>query len=303
MTKCVTLVIAFLSFFGLLKGDNISFEHELCLASIFNNEAPWLKEWIEYNRLIGVEHFLLYNNGSEDDYAEVLSPYIEAGLVTLIDWPNRPTKGEKYGWVFQTQVPAFMDAINRLNGRARWLMLCDTDEFYVTIEDMTVSEFLKSYTQYGAVVVNWDCYGTSDLWDIPEGKTMIESLTRKIKPVHHWNTVGKTIVRPECVEGPSEYGIHYFELKDGMQAVDSNGDPFVHLSSCNLDKIKINHYVTRTLNYFYNEKLRKKFAMDNKEIPYKDIKQYLYEANEIEDPTKEIFRYIPLLRNLNKFDN
>ena len=37
--------------------------------------------------MIGIEHFYLYNNNSEDDYRTVLNPYIERGLVTLIEWP------------------------------------------------------------------------------------------------------------------------------------------------------------------------------------------------------------------------
>ena len=29
---------------------------ELAIAAIFRNEAPYLREWIEFHRLVGVEH-------------------------------------------------------------------------------------------------------------------------------------------------------------------------------------------------------------------------------------------------------
>ena len=44
--------------------------YNVSACAIFQNEAPYLKEWIEYHRLIGVEHFYLYNNGSTDNYDE-----------------------------------------------------------------------------------------------------------------------------------------------------------------------------------------------------------------------------------------
>ena len=39
-------------------------DYKVSLCTIFKNEAPYLKEWIEFNHLIGVEHFFLYNNNS-----------------------------------------------------------------------------------------------------------------------------------------------------------------------------------------------------------------------------------------------
>lgn len=46
--------------------------------------------------LIGIEHFYLYNNNSTDNYEEVLKPYIDKGLVTLIDWPQEHSQRQAY---------------------------------------------------------------------------------------------------------------------------------------------------------------------------------------------------------------
>lgn len=53
--------------------------YSLSVCSIFKNEAPYLREWIEYHLIVGIEHFYLYNNNSEDNFEEVLRPYIEKG--------------------------------------------------------------------------------------------------------------------------------------------------------------------------------------------------------------------------------
>jgi hypothetical protein len=43
--------------------------------------------WIEWKRLLGFTQFYLYDNGSTDNVVELLTPYIAAGIVTLVDWP------------------------------------------------------------------------------------------------------------------------------------------------------------------------------------------------------------------------
>ena len=43
----------------------------------FKNEAPYLREWIEFNHIVGVDHFFLYNNNSEDNYEEIIEPYVK----------------------------------------------------------------------------------------------------------------------------------------------------------------------------------------------------------------------------------
>jgi hypothetical protein len=70
--------------------DNLStpshgYQHGVAALAIFRSEAPYLPEWIEYHRLLGVEHFyLLSNDGLEDAVSSaVLARYIADGIVTL----------------------------------------------------------------------------------------------------------------------------------------------------------------------------------------------------------------------------
>ena len=51
--------------------------HTLSIAAIMKNEKPYLKEWLEYHQLIGVEHFYLCDNDSNDGTEEYLQPYIK----------------------------------------------------------------------------------------------------------------------------------------------------------------------------------------------------------------------------------
>src|ERR1700677_829122 len=58
--------------------------YNFSVCAIFKNEATYLREWLEYNLLIGVDHIYLYNNGSTDDSLIVLEPYVKNGTVTVI---------------------------------------------------------------------------------------------------------------------------------------------------------------------------------------------------------------------------
>ena len=44
----------------------------LSICAIYRDEAFYLREWLEFHRLVGVERFFLYHNLSIDDHLSVL---------------------------------------------------------------------------------------------------------------------------------------------------------------------------------------------------------------------------------------
>src|SRR5262249_51885349 len=60
--------------------------HYLSIAAIAKNEGCYLREWIEFQRLMGVEQVYLYDNGSTDDSAQIIKPYLDDKFLTLIPW-------------------------------------------------------------------------------------------------------------------------------------------------------------------------------------------------------------------------
>lgn len=133
----------------------LSKKYNVAICAIFKNEAAYLKEWIEFNHIVGVEHFYLYNNNSEDDYQSVLRPFIDAGLVTLIQWPHN-----------QKQMECYMDCIDQYAFETKWLGFIDIDEFIVPKSTDSVYEFLKPFEKKaGAVNIYWKIFGTSGRMD------------------------------------------------------------------------------------------------------------------------------------------
>jgi len=241
--------------------------YELAIGSMFRNEAPYLKEWIEYHKMVGVSHFWLYNDNSTDNWSEVLQPYIDAGLVEVFDWPTPP--GTAY---FHRQVEAFRDAVQHARGNTTWLALIDIDEFLLPMQNRSVPECLNSYFSHAsAIYVNWRNFGTGGVY-LPQGEPILFHLTAASKVRHSFNKIGKSIVRPEAVDLVSTWYPHYCGLLPGAHYVNGNRQQLsfdgwiLNLDNKHHEKyIRINHYRLRDENFYQNYRLaRVNQGLDNK---------------------------------------
>lgn len=238
------------------KGSLNPLEYDLALCAIFKNEADYLREWIEFHKLVGVQHFYLYNNLSEDHFYQVLTPYIESGEVELFEWPDQFKEDGSRAWT-QTQTSAYMHAVQLAKRKAKWLAILDTDEFLFPVEKDSLVDFLLDYEREAALCVNWQMYGTSGVAEIAPGHLLIEDLIYKAPTEYGENIQVKSIVRPMCVE--SVTNPHHCNFILGLYQVNSNGEMrFGPFSPVLVDKIRINHYWTRDEKFFYEKKIARR---------------------------------------------
>lgn len=240
------------------------FKYELSICAIFQDDAPYLKEWIDYHRSVGVEHFWLYNNNSTDNYLEVLQPYVEQNIVDLFDWPSEE-KGIMY-FCYVVQSGAYDHAVELSKGVTKWLAAIDTDEFIVPVSDNDIVHVLeKEFSTASGVCVNWQFYGTSH---VKKCQSIIKELLYKMRTDHLWNHTCKSIVKPEDVLYCASP--HWFEYNEGCFDIDCGGDyPNNGMSKkVHIDKLRINHYWTRDEYYFNNFKIprRLKWGANLKEL-------------------------------------
>jgi hypothetical protein len=230
---------------GIWSQDIACYTYDLAVCGMFQNEARFLKEWIEFYRLVGVQHFYLYNNKSTDNFAFVLEPYLLKGVVDLIDWPYSNVD-------LHAQNKAFTDAIKRARGVAKWVAFLDLDEYLFPCKQMNLLDFLKDFENYGGVCANWFMFGTSDVERIPDDGLMIEYL---VKCDPHGNKHVKSIVRPERVV--NFINPHFAHYKKGFYQVNADKMRFdgPYSPYISLDKIRINHYWTRDIFYVNTIKL------------------------------------------------
>lgn len=224
---------------------------ELAMAAIFQNEAPYLKEWIDFHLKIGFEHFTLFDHFSTDHPEQVLAPYSEKGIVHLTRWPI--AYGNVYEWT-EVQCLAYERAIHWSKGKVKWLAILDVDEFLFPVEGK-LSDVLKNFEEFGGVCVNWQVYGTSNVKKIPEGKRMIEVLNFKAPFNQVTNHHVKSIVRPERVKGLDN--AHSMMYQEGFFQVNTLKQRFEGCISptIELDCLRINHYTLRDEHYLATQKI------------------------------------------------
>jgi hypothetical protein len=282
-------VSCFMFYLPFLQGH---YKYEVAICAIFRDEAPYLKEWIEFHKLVGVTHFYLYNNLSNDNYKKVLAPYLKKGLVEIIDWPFESTDQTVWGPI---QCSAYVDGVKRAEGKVKWLAIIDIDEYCFPSKNKKLQDVLKNFEAYGGVVVHWQLYGTSSIKKISREKTLIESLTLRADSDYGENQHIKSIVRPERVvcDWTTGWTPHNVIYKKGYFAVNTNFLPVpgFHFSPVTIDKLRINHYWTRDEDFFYRFKIgRRGKWLDSPEGLIEKIKNF----NQVEDYT--ILRYTPALR-------
>ena len=143
--------------------DKRETKYNISISSCFKNEGPFLKEFIEYHLFIGYDHFYLYNNNSTDNYQEVLRPYIERGVVTLIDLPVVPVQG-----------PAYQHFNDHFRNETKWVTFIDLDEFVCPQKVDNVKDWIKRFSKYPLVCIYWKYFASSGLIEHDYNKLVIE---------------------------------------------------------------------------------------------------------------------------------
>lgn len=280
---------------GYVFKDRNNYTHQLSIISIFRNEDRFLKEWIDFHRVVGVDHFYLFNNGSHDEYLAVLQPYIDKGIVELYDWPKQ-SHGIQQEWI-DIQCAAFRQAIDQSKGQSKWVATIDTDEFLFPTQQDNLVEFLEDYDDCSSLVINWQNFGTSNVKRVPKDELMIGMLVHQSPVNCEINTFAKSIFKPEAIKYCSQP--HTMDNYSWAYGVDSDKNIFDwkhHMSHPILvDKIRINHYWSRDDDFFQETKIAqyKRWAGEKGVEASKNRNQL---ANQVVNT--EILRFIPAMKNL-----
>ena len=236
--------------FFLIKRGGTSKKYNVSLCAIFKNEAPYLKEWIEYHSLIGVDHFYLYNNNSNDNYMSILKPYVEKNKVTIIDFPYEHAQMKAYG-----------NCIKKYKNESRWIGFIDIDEFVVPIKDNDIYTFLSRFNNKPAVKIYWKVFGTS-------GKVFrnIENLVVADFTISwpKYDEVGKCFYNTSFdvnLESKKMKGLHHNFWGKWHHIELPPVNCFGKISQKGFDTVKngefpiqINHYFTKSYEEYFNQK-------------------------------------------------
>ena len=234
--------------------DKNLFLHDLAIVAILKNEGHYLKEWLDYHLLAGVDHFYFYDNDSTDNYNEIVAPYVEAGLVT-----SKRLSGKS------AQFAAYDDAVLNYRFHCRYMAFVDLDEFIYPKTNQSiveiVDEILSQDLNASGVVINWQLFGSNGEIKADYLRDVLERFTRRaaidwVVPIPKRDIPGgnaqvKTIANPRRIYFfTSAHFPIYFE---GNYSINEVGG--VVPNYCNepvtAEKIALNHYNVKSREEFF----------------------------------------------------
>ena len=259
-------------------------KHYLTACAIYLDEAPYLREWIEFHRLVGVERFYLYDNESSDEHREALAPYVEEGIVVMHEWPVKPG-----------QLVAYLHCLEKHGPESRWIAFIDLDEFLFSPTYEPVSEILTEFERHPAVGVHWAMFGSSGHRTAPSGLAIENYHFRKDYPPD-------SVEHVKCIVDPSRTvratGPHTFDYTEGCAVNEEHrpiDPPRSIFGPVSFSRLRVNHYARRS-DEQYSAKLERGLAdrAGLKRFPEQHAERREAKLNAVPDDT--IKHYVPGVR-------
>jgi hypothetical protein len=231
----------------------------VCLAAILRDEEPFLDEWLIYHKMIGVDHFFLYDDAPDLPLQKSLQPH--AAYITVIPWHQMHE--ERPGLNRQTK--AYMHAVEEYGAGFEWITFIDGDEFIVLREHDTINAFLAGFPEAVSISLHWHVFGHNNFYDDPPGLITASLIRRKRKP----NENVKSITRTEAIADIQS--AHVCVLKHGGR-VDSNNRELEDLYEGVSAVAHINHYQCRSFKRWMRRATRGDVTFDLMEtLPQKEL--------------------------------
>ena len=255
---------------------------KIAVCAIFKDEAPYLLEWLAFHKMIGVDLFVLYDNGSSDGGSDLIRSSSFAKNVTLIEWADRPGQLSAYNHFRVNHAPRFT-----------WAAFIDIDEFIMPLAGASIRDILmrRTYAPFAQILLQWLVFGPSGRSRRPEGLVM-ENYTRRLPETAEASRHIKSIVRTDKLRG-IDYTPHAAECSG--PACNTRGEqvlPYaIQPTECH-DVMVVNHYFTKSQEEW--EFKRRRGRGDSLE-PYQD-RIFSDVAGEAVVEDTRALRFVPRLR-------
>ena len=246
----LSFLYSFIIWINNLKKVKTEKKYYSSICAIFKNEGPYLKEWIEYYKLIGIQHIYLYNNFSSDNYLEILAPYIKSGYVTLTEWAYE-----------QGQMSAYIHCVENFSSDCNWIGFIDLDEFIYGKNIFDFNKFLHSIEKYPVLHLNWRSYGSSNLTKRNMDCLVIEDFIYSTDFFEKGKCFFNTNFKFDSNYKKNQYFHHYCWIPIGniyVSPINVNKKFYIYpISDVFLNKSKnlnfwINHYAIKSLEEYKN---------------------------------------------------
>ena len=255
----------------------------LALCAIVKDEDPFLEEWICHHALLGVEAFIIYDNGSAHPVRRRLRRFMDGSFLTVVETPG---KGQ--------QMIAYNHCLRTFGHNFRWMGFLDLDEYAVPKRTNDLRILLQDYEDAAALGLNWQCFGTNGHKARPEG-TQLENYVLALNS-ENWQKHIKSFVWPQGVSGM--WSPHFAVPFKGGHTVNERHEPVDGpFSPFSAQLGQINHYYYRSWQDYYEKLLRGRPDGGTRDMPEKINPP----AGDV--PDTSALRFVPALRAMLERDD
>lgn len=219
----------------------------LTLGAIVRDQGRYVKEWLAFHRLIGVERFVIALHKCSDDTKERI---LELPFVKDIEL-YEITKGDK------AQMRIYRDIHNEYGNATRWMLFLDSDEFMFGLKHDDLRELLESYEEFSSLTAQQRMFGHSNKVWRPDGRIENFIWATNLKGSMNDRAI-KTIYQPKSLR--AFYSPH-FQICEGWQ-VREDKNTFIVENHCHSreaplsDIIRYNHYYTGSMEDYLQRAAR-----------------------------------------------
>jgi len=228
-------------------------EDYICIVGILKYEEKFIDEWIVYHKMIGIDHFFLYDDDDNLPLQKLLFKYKD--FVTVINWSSFKIFNEN----INNQIQAYTHAWNNLINNYKWVIYLDGDEFINLKKHNNVKEFLKDFDDkpsIGGVSLNWYVFGHNGYYDNTYELVTSSLIRRMYLPSKRVKTFSK-VKNIIGIDSAHQCKLSNF-IVDANKKIYNND-----LYSGKTNNANINHYQCRSFLNWMNRLERGDVNIDN----------------------------------------
>ena len=241
---------------------------EIVICAMAKNEHKYINEWVEHHVNLGFNKIYLYDNDDIDksyigDF--INSKFLNKCVIKNIRGQQKP----------KLQHDIYTGFYNKYGKTFDWVFYCDIDEFLVGIENVHSWLMQPQFKSAMQIRVKWRLFGDDNIIERDMNKKVVDTFHNEITKSFNRNLIdkgnlekqGKAFVRGGLsnviVRSP-----HFasFGCRDNIiPSILPSGKPcyskVVIEEDYSNEKVFLNHYMTKSLSEFIDQKLNRTDAV------------------------------------------
>ena len=162
----------------------------LTLGAVIRNQEHYVKEWLAFHHLVGVERFVIVLHKCVDRTEERIRELPFQDQIHI----HRIVNDEQF-----VQLGTYQWIIRNYGHFTKWLMFIDSDEFFFGTREDDLRVILTDYEQHGGLIAYWHEFGSNGHVVKPNGLS-IEAFTKRAPDRHSPHYSFKSVIQARCYQ-------------------------------------------------------------------------------------------------------